>query len=372
MKPLALIVGHSPEKYCDCGQKGAILTVRMRQQNRLYFILQIFGWSAYIVVSTVFAAFFKEFNVVYFFLSLNVGITGFVLTHIYRSRFGDDVLKDRSLVTLAQRVLIGAGLISLIWTMWTLPSNFLLLYAYNLVEEELTIGYGFAIWINLFILTLLWLLIYDGVKLVRNLRQSEVEKWKLQAAIKDAELIALKSQINPHFIFNCLNNIRSLVIEDPEKSRDMITHLSDLLRYSIQFNNEEKVTIEHELEVIKDYLELESIQFEDRLSYRLEIEDDLMDFKIPPMTLQMLVENAIKHGISDLPEGGEIVIRAYKKENKIFLQVENTGQLAPVNGQAGIGLKNVRERMHLIFEHAKFELSNIDENNVRAEFEVAI
>ena len=94
----------------------------------------------------------------------------------------------------------------------------------------------------------------------------EIERWKLSATVKDAELSALKAQINPHFIFNSLNNVRSLVIEDSERARDSITHLSDLLRFSIQFDQYEKVSLEKELEVVRDYLNLEAIQLEEQIA----------------------------------------------------------------------------------------------------------
>ena len=137
---------------------------------------------------------------------------------------------------------------ALVWAAYIIPSNTLLYQLAGVEMEEnkfRLIGMIFP----MSIIILLWLLIYFGVHTFFHFKESEIEKWKLDAALKDAELIALKSQINPHFIFNSLNNIRSLVIEDPEKSRDMITHLSDLLRYSIQFNNQEKVTLEKEMDV---------------------------------------------------------------------------------------------------------------------------
>ena len=119
----------------------------------------------------------------------------------------------------------------------------------------------------------------------------------MKTSVKEAQLLALKSQVNPHFIFNSLNNIRSLVVENPEKAREMITHLSALLRYSIQFNNEERVTLEEEIVIVNNYLNLESIQLEDRLTYKIDVDEGVNNLLIPPMSIQMLTENAIKHGI---------------------------------------------------------------------------
>ena len=196
----------------------------------------------------------------------------------------------------------------------------------------------------------------------------------MTAAVKDAQLIALKSQINPHFIFNSLNNIRSLVIENPEKAREMITHLSSLLRYSIQFNSAEKVTISNEIDIVKYYLNLESIQFESRLKFQFYIDDRALNFKIPPMAIQMLVENAIKHGISKLPDGGEISVSCQVNDAILEVEVINTGQLEPQESSAtGIGLKNATDRLKLLFGRlSELTLENINSQQVRAKFTVPL
>lgn len=338
-------------------------------KNRIYIILQLAGWGSYFVLNVGFSSMLKGFNPAYLALSGNIVISGFFLTHLYRSRYGE-IEAPAHAGEIAKKVLLSATVMSLLWSLWSLPSNYLLLQTFDLLDESFSVGYFFAIWANLFILMLLWLALYTGVKVLRSLQQSQVEKWQLQAAIKDAELIALKSQINPHFIFNCLNNIRSLVVEDPTRSREMITHLSDLLRYSFKFTDAKHVSIEHELEVVKDYLALESIQFEDRLKYNINVADDLMDFNIPPMTIQLLVENAIKHGISDLQHGGEIDISAFEKGGKVIIRVDNSGTLI-TRESSGIGLQNAKDRMNLMYNHVRFHLRPLERDKVRAQFELA-
>lgn len=194
----------------------------------------------------------------------------------------------------------------------------------------------------------LWFGIYFGVFYFRNYKSEEVEKWKLQTSLKDAELIALKAQINPHFLFNALNNIRALILEDQMKARDMVSHLSELLRYSIRFSEHEKVKVSEELEIVKKYLELESTHYEGRLQYEIKVEQEVYDFKIPPMAVQLLVENAVKHGISQEKNGGEILISIYLSEN-LNIEVKNTGTLAK-SEQSGLGIKNITERIRILFE----------------------
>ncbi len=219
-----------------------------------------------------------------------------------------------------------------------------------------------------------WSALYFAYQFLQKNRKVEIEKWKLQASVKDAELSALKSQINPHFIFNSLNNIRSLVIEDSERARDMITHLSDLLRFSVQFDQYEKVTLEKEIEVVKDYLNLESIQLEERLRYTFKMQDESSQVNLPPMIIQTLVENAIKHSINDLPNGGEIHIESEVKDAYLKIYVKNTGQIKQkVGGRRGIGITNARERLRLLYgENASLTVENMNEKMVCATINIPL
>ncbi|OEK07094.1 sensor histidine kinase [Roseivirga misakiensis] len=218
-----------------------------------------------------------------------------------------------------------------------------------------------------------WSAIYFAYQFILKAREMEIEKWKLSASVKDAELSTLKAQINPHFIFNSLNNIRSLVVEDADRARDSITHLSDLLRFSIQFDQYEKVSLEKELEVVEDYLNLEAIQLEERLRYSFNIDEEAKEVLIPPMIIQTLVENAIKHSINNLPDGGEIIVSTRIDEESMSIYVKNTGQLnmkASVEGKKkrrGIGISNSRERLRLLYgQEARLAVENMNEQMVCA------
>lgn len=226
---------------------------------------------------------------------------------------------------------------------------------------------------NVYIVLILWASVYFSIKFLQKNRKNELEKLELKAALQEAELMVLKNQINPHFLFNALNNIRSLILMEPDKARQMVTHISDLLRYSIQFNASEKVKLAEELEIVRDYLELESIQFDERLSYSFEIDPDTEKLAIPPMAIQLLVENAIKHGLSTQKDGGEILIKACQKEGQLLIQVLNSGQLKQNSRREGIGLNNLVERMKILFgSFAEFRLENMDTNQVRAILKIPI
>lgn len=339
--------------------------------GKLYWIFQFVGWSLFYVFYAAISFYLNEFQWQVLARYLNTVIIGFSLTHFYRGYVKGSHWERLGIFKLSARVLLGSVLIALIWAAIVIPLNNTFFPLST--ENELTIGLVIILVFNLSIVIVGWSLMYFLFKFFINLKGSEIEKWKLEAAVKDAELIALKSQINPHFIFNSLNNIRSLVIENPEKSRDMITHLSDLLRYSIQFNNREKVSLEQELEVVQNYLNLESIQFEDRLEYTLEIKPETLDLKVPPMAVQLLVENAIKHGIANLPKGGKIEIKSYLDQDNLIVEVLNTGQINNKSKGTGIGLKNASDRLKLLFgKISDLQIDNMNADTVQAKFKIPL
>jgi LytS/YehU family sensor histidine kinase len=215
-----------------------------------------------------------------------------------------------------------------------------------------------------------WLCLYYFYHLFDRLNRSEIERFQLMTSVKEAELRALKSQVNPHFIFNSLNSLRALIDEDPARARQAVTQLANLLRYSLQSGQLETVPFEDELEVVNDYLALEQVRHEERLRLRLDIAPEAMQLPIPPMLLQTLVENAVKYGISPRPEGGEIAIVARNWGGALRIQVSNPGGLAPAGAPSstGVGLHNAAERLRLIFgERATLRLRQDQPEQVVAE-----
>jgi len=224
-----------------------------------------------------------------------------------------------------------------------------------------------------------WSALYFAYQYLQKAREMEIEKWKISASVIDAELSTLKAQINPHFMFNSLNNIRSLVAEDTERARDAITHLSDLLRFSIQFDQYEKVSLDKELNIVEDYLKLEAIQLEERLRYTFDIDKSSKEMLIPPMIVQTLVENAIKHSINNLPNGGEIVVKAAVNNGYLLINITNTGQMKriekPISSEQrrGIGIQNAKERLRLLYgENASLTVQNLNEKVVCATVKIPL
>jgi len=292
-----------------------------------------------------FAGVFDKAVTILNFIGMSVG--GFLVTSGYRL-----FLKARSLnfgrsagkfiITLFGSALLQSALWILFIMLISLPMakahklNMLMLL-YNIVP--------------LLIVTLVWDLFYLGYHLIRRYHETEVEKWKLEAEVQKAQLGTLKLQINPHFMFNALNNIRALILEDPKASREMLTKFAELLRYSLQ-NAEKLITVAEELDLIIQYLAILKLQYEERLNYTINCSDAVRKETIPPMILQLLVENAVKHGIAMHPKGGSIAISIEKEKGQMQLSVKNTGTLKKIGTLEegiGIGLSNITDRLALIY-----------------------
>ncbi len=217
-----------------------------------------------------------------------------------------------------------------------------------------------------FILVALWLLIYMVWHYLLRNQKDEVDKLSLEKTVKELELQTIKSHINPHFIFNSLNSIRALVEENPPRARKAITELSNILRSSLQVEKMETVTLKKELNIVRDYLALEQMRFEERLKVKLEIDEDTLDQPVPPMMLQTLVENSIKHGISKQINGGIVIVVSRFHNNHFELTVQNTGHLEE-DAIDGFGFKSTHERLRIIYgKNAVFTIKEIEGNMVEA------
>lgn len=226
--------------------------------------------------------------------------------------------------------------------------------------------------INSILYFLFWLLFYVSIKITRQFRKNRLERLQLQNSLKESQLNTLIGQINPHFMFNSLNNIRALMLEDVAKSREMITRLSDMLRYSLTKTNTTKITISEELEMVENYIALSKIQFENRLTFKKEIDQSLLHFEIPPMLIQILIENAIKHGISNLPNGGLVILKILTSNQNLIIQVSNSGKLKIDSNSTKVGIVNIKKRLYLLFgEKASFSLFE-KEDLVRAKIKIPL
>ncbi|WP_420315649.1 sensor histidine kinase [Ekhidna sp.] len=317
-------------------------------RNNSYWLLQSLGWFTYGIIGVGIAIIFYENVDFWVILAQFFGaIVMFLSTHLLRYKIKLDGWLKLKIQTLILRLLPTLAILAILANGIVVGYTILTTDIIDVERFSFTVFFLFAF--QTFVYLLLWTAVYLIIYFFRNYKKEEVEKWQLQTAVKDAELIALKAQINPHFLFNALNNIRALILEDHMKARDMVSHISELLRYSIQFNDNEKVTIAEELEIVNKYLELESIHYENRLHYEILSKEELNRCKIPPMLIQLMAENAVKHGISQVKNGGDILISIDTDGKDLVLEVCNTGKLKKNLGN-GIGLRNATERIRILFD----------------------
>ncbi|PZP33342.1 MAG: hypothetical protein DI603_08190 [Roseateles depolymerans] len=200
--------------------------------------------------------------------------------------------------------------------------------------------------LNTSIMLWLWLAVWGGWQWLQRWRLGEIAKWQAEAAARELELQVLRSQINPHFLFNALNNLRALINEDPARAREMLSRLSNTLRHTLTHSAKERVPLADELAVVRDYIALEQLHHEARLRVDWQLGQGLDGASLPPMLLQLLVENAIKHGIARTPGGGQLGIAIHRDGARLSIVVSNPGSWAPgTSTGTGLGLAHLRERL---------------------------
>ncbi len=329
-----------------------------------YWWCQILGWGAYAFLYFFFGFFFDILDISMVQYVFSVVVIGILITHAFRAVIVRFRWIEKPFENVAIYFFFGILVCS------TLDS--FLLSCLGLLFNPSHLVYDFNDnWLRAFIqqtvFLALWAVIYFLWHYVEESRNSQVGQLKLEATVRTLELKTIKSQLNPHFIFNALNSIRALVDENPRRARTAITELSNILRNSMQADKAETVSLENELSIVKDYLALENIRFEERLKVQYDIDPETLELPVPPLMLQTLVENAIKHGISREVKGGLILIGSHVHDMKHEITIRNTGQIVEDMNGHGFGLASTRQRLGLLFgKRASFEIYNLDPATVEA------
>jgi len=203
----------------------------------------------------------------------------------------------------------------------------------------------------------------------QDFKAGEVQQSELKAQLAQAQLQTLKMQIHPHFLFNTLHSISSLVLEDPPRANSMIARLGDFLRLTLEHSDEQMVTLKQEIEFLRCYLEIEQVRFEDRLSVDFSIEPTTLSATVPHLILQPLVENAIQYAIAPHADPGYIRVEAKRVDTLLRLEVIDSGPGIETSGtlveKQGVGLRNVRARLKQNYgTEFRFEMANIPEGGL--------
>ncbi|MCP4443216.1 MAG: histidine kinase [Aureispira sp.] len=333
------------------------------QLKRYFWRVNIIGWALIFVTNL----FVRKLAMPSFVWSVEIidtamlSVVGLVLTGLIRMFFNKTALIAKRPLIL---ILSGIGLMISVAVAHTLIVLVLVSVVHGEFWELSTRAFlplFIGNFVSLMFIHGIWILGYIGTRYFAKIQQAELDKIRLANALNEAKLNTLKGQINPHYMFNCLNNIRALMLEDVDKAREMITRLSETLRYSLNSTKTKKVRLVQELEIVQHFIQLSTIQLEDRLVYKQEVESGLEDALLPPMLLQILIENAIKHGISKLPRGGTLLLNIQQKKDKLHIIVQNDYSMEPSSSYAEsstqIGLKNIKQRLELLYHgQASFEL----------------
>ncbi len=353
---------------------GFIRFATMWIGNSRYWLFQVIGWGGFTGISVFFAYSFDQLktreDLVMVMSRIGIFVLlGVVFTHLMRLIIINLNLLQKKL----EKQLFQFILITALFSVAGSYFNIQLLIKFdwlNKREKEfldnktlLILSGAFYFFVYFFI----WNLIYFIYHYITKSRKQQLDTLRLESLVKELELQTIKAHINPHFIFNSLNSIRALVDENPQRARKAVTELSNILRSSMQVDKGETVPFEKELNIVKDYLALENMRFEDRLKVEYEIDDDTLNQPVPPMMLQTLVENAIKHGISKQINGGVVKVISDFKGDHHELVVENTGQLNGKMNADGFGLSSTTNRLSLLYgDKATFEIKQINGSLVRA------
>lgn len=322
-------------------------------RNRKYLIIYLAVWTLIILIQTAILNYYQDINLLAAFSDAGVfnailAVIGFNIWYVFRFNLKE---QHNTFDLIINHLLTAAFVIGL----WLGSGYFILLSIESDQTDYLNFLNASLPWraiIGSFFYLVFTLLYYVSLY-YEDLQQKMKIETRLNNLVKEAELNALKSQINPHFLFNSLNSISSLTMTDPEKAQEMVIKLSDFLRYSLSHNRSETTTLRKELENTERYLDIEKVRFGRRLKYISHISENCLEAPIPNMILQPLFENAIKHGVYNSTEEVLVELSCQRKSDHIEIRLQNDfdPEASRPKGE-GIGLQNIRNRLQLIYQQS--------------------
>jgi two-component system, LytTR family, sensor kinase len=341
-------------------------------RNKLYWVCQIAGWIAYFMLALltdrqIISSTFNDRFLLILFCAFGLAISH-LLRQYYKTSYFKNIPIEKLIVRSSVAIIIAT--FSLFAT-YIIIARIVDIQLYAYIQQNFLpsiIGTSF--------IYIMWSIIYFISKFVVNNRRMVIEGLQMESNVKSLEIKNIKNHLQPHFIFNALNSIRALVDENPTHAREAITQLSNILRSSIQVDKVESLPLKKELEIVKDYLSLERIRYEERLQVTYNIQDNTLELPIPPLLLQTLVENAIKHGIAAFVDGGIIEINSFMASKFHVITIRNTGHYekgASVSASTGegFGLESSKERLQYLFgKEASLHIKNIPNNLVELTIQI--
>ena len=337
----------------------------VRDRGRLFWVLNLSGWTGYTLAAWL-GALAHEKPESYFLVILGTAVIGLVITMFLRLIYRD--LWNRSLPALVIGILVASYVFSFGWQ-W-LHNIMYWDWVKNSWRPEHVMDFVSGI-LGSFYILLCWSGLYFGIKYYMQLQDQTEQTLKATSAAHQAQLKMLRYQLNPHFLFNTLNAISTLILDNKnETANQAVSRLSDFLRYTLDNDPMSRVTLGSELAAIDLYLQIEKVRFGDRLVIEKSIEAGAQDALVPSLILQPLIENAIKYAITPSEDGGTLRISARVQQRTLVLQLSDTGPGLGNgnNGQksSGVGLKNTRERLQQLYgDNQAFTLAPNEPSGLR-------
>ncbi|MBB4108863.1 sensor histidine kinase [Pedobacter zeae] len=344
----------------------------------LYWKCQLIGWSVAALYWT-FQGWIDSGNfridlaVVQFILDVAMYI---LITHLYRNFAHKKHWKDLALNKLMWRMLIVIPVMGIFYAVVTISKLYLVRLLFLGHPLQSFTDFFNANAVNIFVagirLMAIWLLAYHLYHYAKREMRLSVENARLELSFKQSQLDNLSAQLNPHFLFNALNNIKFLVYTRPDAAGRAVDLLSELLRSGLYKGNTMLIRLNEEVDLVRDYLELEGLRMEERLQYELDIDISLSGLMVPRLCIQTLVENAVKHGVALEKQGGKIDVIINERDRLVSIRVLSPGKLEEGKAVEGIGLKNLKERLNLSYQgQASFNLYEVGQQ-VCAEIKIPL
>ncbi len=300
-----------------------------------------------------------------FCVSSSILMSHFIIRPIYIAIFRRSGLLPLKVLIVSVCIHLGSrfeGLCGVIWN-----------YIYNGFQYVPPDPASAALWVSYnHISFFMWTLIIFGLLFMQRRKNELIRRNNLESAVRQAQISGLKQQLNPHFVFNTLNSLRAMILKDKQVAKRMLTEMENLLRYSLTQSEKNTVSLSDELAIVRDYLSIEKLRFKDRIDVYWNIPEGLLSYQVVPLSLQTLVENAVKYGINQYEDGMFLRIDTYRDNHCLVLSVENRGKIVE-NAGIGIGLQNIRQRLALIFgEQAELSLAQKEPETVSATISIPL
>lgn len=336
---------------------------------RLFWILQVGGWLFYYLVYTVFISWYKEFNLEDMLLFSLTYVLGFIITSLLRYPYQIIYSRIERLLWLPVAIVIGSILATALWTLTDLyVSHFFWENGKEMLAKRLQLPYLIKYsWLFTILLTS-WSALYFGVKYAIDWQKEKKHAQEAELLAQKAQMEMLRYQLNPHFLFNSLNSIRALVDENQHNAKEMITELSEFLRYSLLHKDTTFVPLSNELEAIRHYFSIEKKRFEEKLEITYNIADNTKNLQVLSFLLHPLIENAIKYGMKTSSMPLKISLTAQTTGVGLMLEVCNSGEWIERAGKqhiggTGTGLDNVKKRLKNAYDDGyRFEVLKSERN----------